>query len=206
MGGKGSGNWYRWNRKEMVEDYKTLDVRSLHKEKLLHPGTFFTNRWCINNKSIGDISVHTSQNQLILSYRYRHSDEEKWETVEEPIKLTWTPCNYGGKRPWFICPGVVNGRYCGRRVAILYDAGKYFLCRHCYGLAYASQNETEFDRVCRKMRKIRGQLGVSMNLLEPVRNKPKGMHWKTFKRLRNELEKHKLSLYLHLAKRLVVSS
>jgi hypothetical protein len=30
---------------------------------------------------------------------------------------------------------------CGRRIALLYSGGGPFACRHCYRLAYASQNE-----------------------------------------------------------------
>ena len=35
----------------------------------------------------------------------------------------------------------------------------------------------------RKARKIRQELGASMNLLESIWKKPKGMHWRTFDRL-----------------------
>ena len=35
----------------------------------------------------------------------------------------------------FHLPGVVNGAICGRRVAKLYGAGRYFLCRDCYPAA-----------------------------------------------------------------------
>jgi hypothetical protein len=38
--------------------------------------------------------------------------------------------------PYFICPGVMNGIACRRRVAKLQWPGCYFLCRHCYGLAH----------------------------------------------------------------------
>jgi hypothetical protein len=38
----------------------------------------------------------------------------------------------------------------------------------------------------RKARKIRQGLGASMNLLEPIWQKPKGMHWRTFERLRQK--------------------
>ena len=41
----------------------------------------------------------------------------------------------------------------------------------------------------RKSRKIRQELGASMNLLEPIWQKPKGMHWRTFERLRQEVMK-----------------
>jgi len=42
---------------------------------------------------------------------------------------------YGSPQPLQFCR---NGRYCGRRAAILYGAGELFACRRCYGLSYAS--------------------------------------------------------------------
>ncbi len=51
------------------------------------------------------------------------------------IGLEWTPCNYGGSRPWFMCPG----EGCGRRVAILYGPTLPLLCRLCRNLVYESQ-------------------------------------------------------------------
>jgi hypothetical protein len=59
------------------------------------------------------------------------------------IPLTTTPCRYGGKRYWFICPMSRSGRYCGRRVAKIYLGDSLFACRHCYGLTYASCNASE---------------------------------------------------------------
>jgi hypothetical protein len=38
----------------------------------------------------------------------------------------------------------------------------------------------------RKARKIRSRLEASNNLLEPIWQKPKGMHWNTFERQREE--------------------
>ncbi len=38
------------------------------------------------------------------------------ELVEGVAHLEWTPCNFGGERPWFVCPG----KGCAKRVAILY--------------------------------------------------------------------------------------
>src|SRR5215472_1990244 len=51
--------------------------------------------------------------------------------VDLPVKIEWTPCNYGGTRPWFLCPR----RGCGRRVAILY-CDSDFGCRTCRRLTY----------------------------------------------------------------------
>jgi hypothetical protein len=33
------------------------------------------------------------------------------------------PCRFGGVRPYFVCPGIVNGIACGRRVLKLYGCG-----------------------------------------------------------------------------------
>ena len=57
------------------------------------------------------------------------------------IQLETTPCGYGGKRYWFICPLTSNGTYCGRRVGVLYCLSKWFGCRHCGDIAYAKQME-----------------------------------------------------------------
>jgi hypothetical protein len=56
------------------------------------------------------------------------------------------------RRPYFVCPGVVNGTACGRRVAKLYGPGRYFVCRHCYRLAYC---HAERDRVIQPPQKPR---------------------------------------------------
>jgi hypothetical protein len=93
--------------------------------------------------------------------------------------LTWTACNFGGERPWFICPGAG----CGRRVAVLYGPGRYFLCRHCYDLVYESHRENGMYRALHKAQSIRKRLGGSANMMEPFPEKPKGMHWTTYDRL-----------------------
>jgi hypothetical protein len=134
---------------------------------------------CLSSgRHIEFITFRTERDRMVLSYRSRkrHGD---WEPVEQTVSLDWTLCNYGGKRPWFCC------LFCHRRVAVLYGDGKWFLCRRCYRLPYASQQESYGDRMMEQARKIRRRLGVTENLFDPVWswNKPKGMHWKTFWRL-----------------------
>src|SRR5581483_5596612 len=82
----------------------------------------------------------------------------------------------------------VNGRACGRRVAKLYGPGTYFLCRHCYDLRYSSQREQPMERARERTQAIRVRLGGTANLTQPFPPKPKGMHWRTYHRLRREAE------------------
>ena len=93
------------------------------------------------------------------------------------------PCRFGGTRPYFICPGVVSGISCMRRVVKLYGAGRYFLCRHCYSLAYASQSEDYGDRLLRRVRKIKHRLGGNAGPAAPLPPKPHGMWRRTYERL-----------------------
>ena len=99
------------------------------------------------------------------------------ETVSEHIFIDRTTCNYGGTRTWFSCPA------CNARKAILYCASKRFLCRQCYGLNYGSQNEVYTDRMIRKARKLRSKMGASMDLQQPISERPQGMYRTTFERL-----------------------
>ena len=67
------------------------------------------------------------------------------------VRLTATPCNFGGVRYWFMCPcyrGGTNGSYCNRKVSKLYlPPGMYeFGCRWCHNLTYADRNISRPDR------------------------------------------------------------
>jgi hypothetical protein len=95
------------------------------------------------------------------------------------------PCRFGGERPYFVCPGVVNEIACGRRVAKLYAAGAYFLCRHCYRLAYASQRDDRYARALRRANDIRMRIGGEPGIVAPFPTRPKGMHHKTYDRLKS---------------------
>ncbi len=184
MGGAGSGNWYRFDKKTTTGETQSLDVRYLHREGLLKPWRSFSLRWSRGGRetgSIGGTAEGTHGNlpeRVVLSYRHRSGSfaSGEWEGVKESVPLEWTPCNFGGKRLWFRCPGVG----CGRRVAILYGPGRYFLCRHCHGLSYESQREDGTHRALRRAQKIRERLGGSANMTEPFPERPKGMHHDTY--------------------------
>jgi hypothetical protein len=90
-----------------------------------------------------------------------------------------------------LCPIYTDGRYCGRRVAVLYGAGDYFACRRCYRLAHASQQEPLRERGFLKARKIRMRLGGGPNVLEAFPEKPPRMHWLTYARIHRAYEEAK---------------
>jgi len=183
LGGPGSGRWYRWHTKDTVEGCRRLDVRDWQRRGLLRPGTWFSWSWWNGDSvQVASINVQVQQTRVLLLYRVRRQGED-WQDIEEPVPVAWTVCRYGGERSWFICPGVVLNRICRRRVAILYGAGRYFLCRHCYNLVYASQREDHATRLISRAQKIRRRLGGSASLMEPFPEKPKGMYWRTYERL-----------------------
>lgn len=171
----------RWagSGKSTCESCKSIDVRRWHRLGYLSGPHQFSWAWTCNGEPSGNISVHTETGQAVLSYRIRSHGAE-WKPVEQRVPIVWTLCRYGGRRPWFLCAVYANGRYCGRRVAKLYGAGDLFACRHCYRLAYASQQESPQSRGISQAQKIRMRLGGSGSLDEPFPPKPKGMHWKTY--------------------------
>lgn len=152
-----------------LESYRRLDVRYFHKNKLLTPWRSFTFSWTRGTERTGEIAIKVEPDCLILTYHYTRYEES--ENVREHVYLDFSPCNYGWRRPWFLCPG------CGRRVAVLACVWGYFRCRHCQRIKYSSQLEPRLQRAQRKVDKLRARLGEKEWL------KPKRMHQKTFDRL-----------------------
>jgi hypothetical protein len=181
MGGFGSGRPSGLGY-DTVEACRSIDVNRLHKEGCLQPGWSGGWQWTNNGERVGWINLRAEADYVHLSYRVRIGDGE-WENVDETVRIVRVPCRFGGSRVYFVCPGVVNGITCRRRVAKLYGPGRYFLCRHCYRLVHASQSETEWDRAIRRARKIRQRFRGDPNIDAPFPKKPKGMWRRTYERL-----------------------
>jgi len=107
-------------------------------------------KWTYGNENESSISFIVStnilntidNNYIKLSYTQTNRETAEKENMDYKIQLTTTPCNYGGVRYWFICPLYKNGKYCGRRVGVLFSIGKWFGCRHCGEITYALQMES----------------------------------------------------------------
>ena len=184
MGGFGSTRWAWASTKETVEGNRRLDINQLNRVGCLRPGYCGGWEWKHDGERVAWIQFRRDGNTLVLSYRIRQHGEE-WQDIEQPTPIVWMPCRFGGTRPYFVCPGIVNGIACGRQVAKLYGAGTYFLCRHCYRLAYASQREDRYDRALRRANNIRMRLGGEPGTASLFPNRPKGMHNANYKRLQS---------------------
>ncbi len=176
MGGYGSG---RIARTIKAENCRSLDVNKFHRSGCLTAGASGCWVWSVDGKEVARISYRANRNCLTLDYRVRQNGGD-WEPIEQPVPLEYVDCHYGGQRPYFRCPGVVNDARCGRRVGKLFSGGRYFLCRHCYSIAYASQSEERYDRLLRKANKLRVALGGEPGAAHFVARRPKGMWVRTY--------------------------
>ena len=180
MGGYGSGRPSGFGR-DTVESCRSIDVNRLHREGCLEPGWRGGWHWTLDGEKMASINLRAEHDRLRLTYRVRIGGGE-WEDVKENIDIVHASCRFGGLRPYFLCPGVVSGVPCGRRVAKLHGPGRYFLCRYCYRLAYSSQNEGSWDRALRRSNKIRQRLGGDPGSVKSFPERPKGMWRQTYER------------------------
>jgi hypothetical protein len=175
---------------------RALDVRLLQCDGLLTPGRAFGWRWTVSGNEVASIQMRTEVDRVILNYRSR-SNSSEWQPMEYPVTLEWTPCHLGGRRAWFRCPA----RGCGRRYA-----GSIFACRHCHKLAYQCQRKTDDDRAMRRAETIRRRIGWEAGIANPEGDKPKGMHWRTFERLKAEHDAFANASWAGMAERLGLMS
>lgn len=90
------------------------------------------------------------------------------------LALSWTPCHFGGSRPWLVCPG------CQTRRLRLHRRDGRFRCRVCLGASYWSQRLRSVDRAHNRRRNLRRALGSSGDLRAAFPEKPPRMHWRTY--------------------------
>ena len=179
MGGFGSGRYsYYGSSGETTEDYRSLDIRQLQRDGLLTAGRSFGWNWTGQTGTDASIQARVEASSVVLVYRHQSNGGE-WIDENYTVRIERTLCNLGGSRPWFICPA----RGCGRRVALLYG-GAIFACRKCYRLSYPCQRERGCDRAMRRADRFRDKLGWEPGISNGEGFKPKGMHWRTFERLK----------------------
>ena len=185
MGGYGSG---RTGRKGKAESYRSLDVNRLNKAGCLQPGYRGGWEWRADGEQVASIGLRADRGPADPELPGVFGTARTGRSVEEAVPLARSPCRFGGWRAYFVCPGVKDGRPCRRRVSKLYLGGQYFLCRHCYDLAYASQSEDPHSRLLRRADKRKIALGGTPGTLSSLPPKPKGMHQRTYERHLAEID------------------
>lgn len=160
--------------KQTTKQYLVLDVRKLHRDGYLVPGSHFTFTRTHSGR-VFSVAVRAEENCLFVCLGA--------DPIPQLVRLAWTPCNFGGKRPWFLCPSLG----CWRRVATLY-AGEVFACRTCHRLVYETQRLAGDRRAVRRAERIRIRLGGGGDVAAGFPRRPKGMHRRTYERLRGEAD------------------
>lgn len=96
------------------------------------------------------------------------------------ILITRQPCNFGGFRYFFACPG------CTKRMRFLYfdDIHKFFRCRRCLDLGYYTQRLRRSELYLWRHAVIENRL---LSRGGSLRKRPSGMSGVSFKRL---VERH----------------
>jgi hypothetical protein len=177
MGGSGSGNHYHWwrsDKKTVVEDCLALDANRWMREGILKAGVRTMGTWNWTYHTGKSFAVTYAVDTLApaapsvrLTYSWVWSASQEPQSADYRVRLTTTRPRFGGQRWWFICPLVVGGRACNRRVGKLYlpPAARYFGCRHCHQLTYTSCQEHD-NRV--------SALRRNPELLEALLDNPQG--------------------------------
>ena len=171
------GTYQRINAKNTTYDVLSIDIRKLTKDNFLDDG--WLNPYQLEDGEV--IFLKISKNWILI------------KEYDQVVDFDKTNCNFGGWRYWFFCPK------CQRRVAKIYLDNKKFICRKCHELVYVSQRRDQLDRIAIKLWKIRKKIGGGSNIFEPIYKKPKGMHWLTFKKIKDkeiELSKQYAKVFL----------
>jgi hypothetical protein len=150
---------HNWKGGRTVEGSRLLDVMKLARTGYLSELTFGGWQWTRGDETTASIQITGARDTVTLNYRVRRGEDD-WESVRQRVPIRWTPCRFGGERPWFVCDVTANGVYCGRQVTKLYGAGRLFACRHCYRLGYSVQRGGPMDCAHRRLRRLHRKLGA----------------------------------------------
>ena len=173
MGGYGSGPQKCGPWRQTVEDCMTLSAGKLTGVKTLAGSAEAVGTITWSRRFTGEdiLAVHFHADVWEpneASVRLRYTTPRSGEDVDYEIELTSTPMPSGGVRWWFICPLLVDGWECRRRVGKLYlpRGAKYFGCRHCHDLTYQScRNSHRFDELNVM---LGSRFGVSPKAIEKI--------------------------------------
>ena len=124
---------------------------------------------------MGSISLVAEHDGVRLIYSSKDRNGVAVD-VNELVPFAYTPTRFGGRRQWLRC------LKCGRGCRKIYG-GRYFRCRQCHRLIYASTREPAYQRAIDRADKLRKRLGDKWGSAferDEFPPKPKRMRWSTY--------------------------
>ena len=166
-------SWHRCRKKTTVEACNSISTTLLKRYGFLHNGYICEMPWRnAQGEEVGSVGFWISLKDWTGDIRLQYAQVSRGgdnEILDYSVNLVATPCNYGSKRWWFVCPLDKKGIACNRRVRELYlGDGKYFGCRHCYNLTYTSvqKHDQRVDDLIRDPERfIRAPISLDETLL-----------------------------------------
>lgn len=147
----GRGQYIRTQVKHTVDMSTGLSTAYLRKMGRLKHGFQQTGGYSLawhntrTKKETASMFCRITPDAAIFSYYVKRDGEHI--SVSHTIPFTWTSCNYGGRRTWFLC-------HCGRRVGKVFFQGERYGCRNCFNLSYQSRRDCQINRAWGKIHNI----------------------------------------------------
>jgi hypothetical protein len=164
-----------------VDDFLSIDLAWIRRKGGRHVGCSGRISWSRAGAESASIGYEIEHGGMRLRYRHAQCGGAP-EDISEVIPIVTTPMHFGGCRHWFACLS------CRRRCRIVYG-GNVFRCRLCCGAKYESQYQHPALSISdrrwriRKHLENRGGQVWPFGLDDGFPPKPKGMHWRTYRRL-----------------------
>ena len=191
--------------KTTVEACWSIDIGRWAAEGMLRLGSMGSGRVQWRSAETGEVTgeIRYTIDMTNPHVRLRYTHTRTGECLDYRVQLVSTRLPSGSLRWWFLCPVRETGHDSAHRVGKLYlpPGARHFACRRCWRLSYPSQRQDAIERGLAKARAIRQRLGGSDSLAEPFPAKPKGMWWRTYRRLGKRSEELRIHLSQLVARR-----
>jgi hypothetical protein len=174
-----------------------MDIRRLQRDGLLTPGRAFGWQWTVCGKEVASIQIRTEVDRVILNYRNRSNGGE-WQTDGIP-----GAAGMDGLQAW---GAIVLGSFARRKDAggawRLCSAAQSSLAGIVTSWPMSASGKLMMIERLRRAGTIRRRLGWQAGIANPTGDKPKGMHWQTFWRLKAEHDAFANASWAGMAERL----
>lgn len=139
-------------------------------------------KWREADGSVLKLELQAQEDRVICAFARSWPNGHRSQRLEFEVQVSWSAPHYGGRRAWLHC----SRKGCSRRVGRLFALPPDLACRTCANIRYRTQTLARTERQRERARAIRARLGQDAREAWPL-VRPKGMHWKTYDGLRDEL-------------------